>query len=195
LAVEAHPLFVMRGPPGTHDIALGGCVLDALGRPGTVRLPRFDKALDDGVDPAGWPAVEAPVDVVVFEGWCVGARPQPADALTAPVNALEAEEDKDGRWRSAVNAALAGAYQELFGRIDLLALLRPPAFDVVWGWRLEQEHQLRARTGGGMTDAGIARFVQHYERLSRWIDEEMRGRADVVVELDAGRRPLSVRFA
>ena len=193
LAVEAHPLFATRGPPGTHDVGLGCPVLDALGRSGPVRLPRFDKAIDDRAPESTWPRVTG-ARLAIFEGWCVGARPQPAAALTAPVNALEAEDDPDGRWRKAVNDALGGGYQDLFGRIDLLALLRPPSFEAVLGWRLEQEHKLRARTGGGMTDAGIDRFIQHYERLSRWIDVDMPARADVVAQLDAARRPLSVRL-
>ncbi len=194
LAADVHPLFATRGPPGTHDVDLGLAVLDALAAAGPVRLPRFEKAVDDRAAPADWPLVEAPVDVVIFEGWCVGARPQPAKDLAAPVNALEAKADPDGAWRRAVNDTLAGAYQSLFGRIDTLALLRPPSFAAVLGWRLEQEHKLRARTGGGMGDAEVVRFIQHYERLSRWIDLEMPSRAGVAAELDGARRPLSVRF-
>lgn len=192
LATDLHPLFAVRGPPGTHDVGLGLAVLDALARSGPARLPRFDKARDDRVGPADWPVAEAPVQVVLFEGWCVGALPQPAEALATPVNALEAGEDKDGVWRGAVNDALAGAYQALFSRIDILILLRPPSFDVVARWRREQEHKLRERTSGGMTDAEVARFVLHYERLSRWIDREMSARADVVVQLDERRRPVAI---
>ncbi len=194
LAAQVHPLFATRGPPATHDVGLGCAVLDALARPGPVRLPRFDKAIDDRAPPEDGPIVDAPVEVVIFEGWCIGARPQPAEALAEPVNVLEAEADRDGVWRRAVNDALAGPYQDLFGRIDILALLRPPSFEAVFGWRLEQEHKLRARSGGGMTDGEIARFIQHYERLSRWIAVEAPPRADVVAQLDAARRPLSVRI-
>ena len=193
LAEDVHLLFAVRGPPGTHEVGLGCATLDALAAAGPVRLPRFDKAADDRCDPAGWPVVEGPVPVVLFEGWCVGARPQPAEALAAPVNALEAMSDPDGVWRRAVNAALAGPYQALFSRIDLFVLLRSPGFEVVEGWRTEQEQALRARTGGGMSDAEVARFVQHYERLSRWIDQEAPGRADVTVQLDSDRRIVNVR--
>jgi D-glycerate 3-kinase len=192
LAASVHPLFATRGPPGTHDIALGLATLDALARRGGVRLPRFDKATDDRAPTSAWPEIETPVDLVIFEGWCVGARPQPVEALDLPINALEAAEDPDGRWRAAVNQALAGAYQTLFSRIDLLVLLRPPAFDVVLDWRREQEQGLRARTGGGMSDAALVRFIQHYERLTRWIDAEAPARAEVVIPLDAGRRPVAV---
>ncbi len=189
------PLFRTRGPPGTHDVALGCEVLDALARPGLVRLPRFDKATDNPVDPAAWPEVEGPVDVVLFEGWCVGATPQPEADLATPINAMERVEDKQAHWRRYANNCLAGSYRGLFERIDLLIQLRAPAFETVHGWRLEQEHKLRARAGGGMTDTEIARFIQHYERLTRWIDVEMPSRADVVVQLDENRRPVQIAEA
>jgi D-glycerate 3-kinase len=189
------PLFTTRGPPGTHDVNLGFAVLDALARSGPVRLPRFDKATDDPLDPATWPMVEGPVDVVLFEGWCVGAWAQPKADLDDPINALEMAEDSQGRWRLYANERLEGSYRELFERIDLLIQLRAPTFATVHGWRLEQEYKLRARTGGGMTDTEIARFIQHYERLTRWIDAEMPARADVVVQLDEDRRPVRIAAA
>ncbi len=34
-----------------------------------------------------------------------------------------------------------------------------------------------------MGEVAIARFIMHYERLTRWILQEMPGRADVVIEL------------
>jgi len=40
-----------------------------------------------------------------------------------------------------------------------------------------------------MNPAQIARFIAHYERLTRWILEEMPARADAVFPLDAARRP------
>ena len=192
LAREIHPLLATRGVPGTHDVELGLTVLDGLARPGETQLPAFDKAADDR-RPDGVP-VAGPVDVILFEGWCVGAVAQ-AD-VAAPINALERERDPDGRWRTFVNAALAGPYQALFARIDLLVLLKAPSFEVVLVWRQEQEAKLRARLvreGGdlkrAMTDEQVADFIAHYERLTRHILAEMPGRADMVVELDAARRP------
>ncbi len=188
LAARVHPLFAVRGPSGTHDVALGLRVLEGLARPGEVALPRFDKATDDPAPETDWPVVEGPVDVVLFEGWCVGAAPEPAERLAAPVNPLERDEDVDGVWRRHANDALVQNYKALFDRIDLLIQLRAPSFDAVLGWRCEQEHKLIARTGTGMGDAEIARFIQHYERLTRWIDLEMPARADMVVQLDKARR-------
>lgn len=195
LSREVHPLLAVRGVPGTHDVALGISLLRDLRAPGSVSLPAFDKARDDRKP---GPVIEGPVDVVLFEGWCVGARPQNPAALAKPINALEREKDPDGVWRAYANAALAGPYQALFGALDLLILLQAPGFEVVLDWRIEQERKLRerlAREGGDasrvMSDAQVDAFIRHYERLTRWILEEMPDRADVVVALDRSRQPLS----
>lgn len=195
LAKHVHPLLRTRGVPGTHDTKLGVHTLHALAHSGQVRLPRFDKARDDRRPKAEWDSLEAPAQLVLFEGWCVGARPQTLEALDQPVNALEANEDVDGRWRRYVNDALGGEYQRLFAKLDFLALLAAPSFEVVLKWRTQQEHELRAQaTGEGsgvMTDAALARFIQHYERLTRHILIEMPGRADLVIRLSPDRSVVS----
>ena len=196
LADDVHPLLLTRGVPGTHDVALGLAVIDSLGRAGETAVPRFDKARDDRRDRAHWDVVAGPVEVILFEGWCVGARPQAEAALLRPVNPLERTRDPDGTWRRYVNAALAGPYQSLFGPIGYQALLRSPSFDAVFGWRLEQEHKLREREpDAGQSDAQIAVFIQHYERLTRWIDAEMPERADAVAQLGADREVLNLTLA
>jgi D-glycerate 3-kinase len=200
LAREVHPLLAIRGPPGTHEVSLGIDVMSVLGRPGDVLVPRFDKANDERLAPEDWRRIAGPIDVILFEGWCVGARPQAPQALARPVNALERDEDPDGVWRAFVNAALAGAYQALFAPIGYQALLRPPAFDAVLGWRTEQEHKLRAnlaaeRRSGGQSDAELARFVMGYERLTRHIDAEMPARADAVADLGWERELLRLTLA
>lgn len=191
LAANLHPLFVTRGPPGTHDVALGISVLDALRAGQSVTLPRFDKGRDNPAVKSTWPPIDAQCDIILFEGWCVGARPQNASALSKPINRLERLEDGNGVWRSAVNAALMGSYQQLWRRIDRLILLKAPSFSVVTAWRDGQEQALRAQGApAAMGDAQIARFVQHYERLSLHIASEMPGRADMVLALDLERNVI-----
>jgi D-glycerate 3-kinase len=194
LAAEVHPLLLTRGVPGTHDVDLGVRILDCLTKGGAIDIPRFDKATDDR-SPMVWMHSGPPMDVILFEGWCVGARPQGPSALREPVNALERERDPQGVWRAYVNAALAGPYQDLFAPIDLLVLLQPPGFEMVLRWRQQQERQLRAASpGGGMSDAELSVFVQHYERLTRHIQAEMPVRADIVVKLAADRQVEGVDF-
>jgi D-glycerate 3-kinase len=203
MATAIHPLFKTRGPPGTHDVALGLGLLDALtrdGPPDELALPAFDKASDDRRPPDQWPHMVAPVDIVLFEGWCVGARPQASAALATPINALEAEEDPTGRWRGAVEAALAGPYQTLFSRLDRLILLKAPSFDQVYAWRAEQEAALATNLQAApdparrtMSPEELRRFIMHYERLTRHILDEMPSRADLVVALGPGREVLGLQ--
>jgi D-glycerate 3-kinase len=200
LSKRIHPLFRTRGVPGTHDVDLGVELIQRLRRQkGTLALPAFDKQHDDRRPPNLWPIVNTPVSVVILEGWCVGAWPEDPARLATPINALERDEDPQAVWRNHVNYALAGEYRELFGPIQMQILLKAPSFDVVYGWRLEQEHKLRDQliaSGGSstqvMSDAGIARFISHYERVTRHILAEMPARADIVVELDAQRQPISL---
>jgi len=195
LSQEVHPLFVTRGPPGTHDIALGLEVLAALERGEPAALPRFDKGRDDRAPMESWPAAPANTRLLLFEGWCLGAAPEEPQALVAPINALERDEDPQDIWRCHANAALAGDYRRLFGRLDLLVFLAAPNFEVVERWRGEQEagllrHDLAAPHA--MDRTAIVRFIQHYERLTRHMLKEMPGRADIVAEFDQYRRVLRI---
>jgi D-glycerate 3-kinase len=186
-AVDVHPLFATRGVPGTHDVQLGMALLDRLlaGKPAD--LPRFDKAADDRAVEARH--IEGPIDVVLFEGWCVGAAPQPAAALREPLNDLERNEDPDGIWRREVNRRLATDYAELFARIDLLVMLKVPDFEAVRANRRLQEEKL----GSGpavMDEAALDRFLAHYQRLTEHMFAEMPARADILVEIARDQRPL-----
>src|SRR5690606_23328362 len=126
-----------------------------------------DKSVDDR-RPEG-EAVAGPLNVLLFEGWCVGAAPQSEAALAAPVNALEAAEDPDGVWRAYVDAALRGPYAALFAELDMLVMLKVPDFDAVRRNRALQEDKLRARNPGaaGLMDAAaLKRFLDQDERLT-----------------------------
>lgn len=196
LAWNEHPLFATRGVPGTHDVALGEAILEDLLSGRTAAVPRFDKAADDRATVRRM--VEPPLDVVLFEGWCVGAVPQPAEALREPVNALEATEDPEGTWRREVNRRLATDYAELFARIDMLVMLRIEDFGAVRANRLLQERKLAASHPDGtalMDEPALDRFLMHYERLTRWMLEEMPSRADVVIGIGADQRPVEKDLA
>lgn len=193
LAANVHPLLATRGVPGTHDIGLGDATIDALlGARGAVPVPRFDKGRDDRLAEADWPVVDGPVDILLFEGWCVGAAPVDPTALAAPINALERDEDRDARWRTFANDALAGPYAAFFSRLDLLVMLAPPGFEQVREWRQLQEEKLRARTGRGMSTAEVDRFVDHYERLTRHMFATLPSVADIVVRIGTDHQPISL---
>ncbi|UBB26006.1 kinase [Pseudoxanthomonas japonensis] len=189
-ARAVHPLLATRGPPGTHDVGLACDLLDALraGRPAT--LPRFDKLADDRAPESAWERLEV-ADLVIFEGWFLGTPAERDDALREPLNALEREQDGDGRWRRYCNDALRRDYPALWRRFDRLWFLQPPGFEVVAGWRAQQERELaRARPdAASMDDAGVARFVQFFERVSRQALRTLPDLADRTLALDERRRP------
>lgn len=189
LGARIHPLLGTRGVPGTHDVTLAITVLDALiaGRP--CELPRFDKATDDRKSNGS--IVSEPVDLVIFEGWCVGAQAEPESRLSTPVNDLERAEDPDGVWRQFVNDALSESYPALWRRLDRLLFLRVPDLIAVIRWRTQQEQALPPTRR--MSAADVERFVAHYERLTRWMAENMVERADLVGFLDDSHRLKDLR--
>jgi D-glycerate 3-kinase len=200
LAQRIHPLLQTRGVPGTHDVELALATIESLAGEESTLVPVFDKAIDDRLPRRGWREAPGRQRVVILEGWCVGARPQSAAELAVPVNALERDEDPHGTWRGYVNDALRGPYRALFDRLSPLVLLAAPSFEVVRGWRGEQEHKLRervARAGGDasrvMDDAQILRFISHYERVTRHILAEMPARADHLISLDPQRTARFLR--
>lgn len=185
LGETIHPLLSTRGVPGTHDINLALRTLDELlNNTGQVAIPRFDKARDDRRPPADWDNFAAPADLVIFEGWCLSARPQPDTELQTPINELEANEDADGRWRRYVNHHLEEDYPLLFQRIEFLVALLAPDFGCVYRWRRHQEKQLPPDSGDAiMDDRALQRFVQHFERVTRY-NLPFQAQANVVFHLD-----------
>jgi D-glycerate 3-kinase len=168
LAAEIHPLLATRGVPGTHDMGLMAATIEQLLAGGAPDIPRFDKSVDDRLPQEQWHSPMRAVDVILLEGWCLGATAQPEEELVAAVNPLESKEDPDGSWRHFANGVLKEAFPPLYARVDEWIMLRAPSFDCVYRWRLEQEHKLAARRSGEgvMSDAQVARFIQFYQRIT-----------------------------
>lgn len=204
LAESIHPLLRTRGVPGTHDVSSAMTVIDQLlgaSAETVTALPRFDKGTDEPVPQDRRMQYGGRPDIIIFEGWCVGARPQPAADLAKPLNALERDQDESGHWRAYVNARLGGDYTTLFGRLDRLCMIAAPSFDQVFAWRRQQELTLerRARMTGDptpmlMDDAALEWFIMHFERLTRHILMTMPTYADVVLRLSAARSVCDLRF-
>lgn len=165
LGATVHPLLSTRGVPGTHDTGWLGRVMTDMQASGdevaTVRLPVFDKGADDRSGQR-----ESPVQVLVLEGWCLGVRAQPEDMLQQPINTLERDEDPQGVWRSWVNDQIRRHYEPLWRQIDYWVQLKPPGFEQVVMWRSQQEQQIEPTLR--MDSIALGRFIDHYERLTRW---------------------------
>lgn len=203
-----HPLFVTRGVPGTHDVELGMEIIDSLcaDEPDRVtKIPVFDKSIDDRCPDSVWQEWVGGADLIVLEGWCVGAQPQTEAELAEPINVLERNDDPDGLWRRHVNEQLAGPYRELFSRLDVLLMLCVPSMDAVFEWRSLQEKKLAERVQyiydtqqptdhlRIMNEHEIKRFIQHYERLTRAMLAELPAQSDVTLFLNENHKIADIQ--
>jgi D-glycerate 3-kinase len=201
LARDVHPLLRTRGVPGTHDLVLGFKTLRNLQEADTFSrtpIPRFDKARDDRAARKNWDVFKGRPEFILFEGWCVDAKPQAERALRKPINRLERDCDPDGVWRRYVNDQLAGPYQALFAGIDLLIFMQARSFDCVYRWRGLQEKKLHGakprKNGAVMDERSLETFIMHYERLTRWMLKEMPTRADILLPLAPDQRIRAVKI-
>jgi D-glycerate 3-kinase len=200
LARDVHPLLRARGVPGTHDVKLGVETLQRLQKASArsrTPLPAFDKAQDDRAPRGDWEVFSGRPAFILFEGWCVDARPQPVTALRRPINRLERDCDPNGVWRRYVNAQLADPYRELFAPIDVLIFMQASSFDCVYKWRGLQEKKLRAYAKKGravMDKRKLETFIMHYERLTRWMLKDMPKRADILLPLAPDQHIRAVKI-
>ncbi|BFM12409.1 kinase [Simiduia litorea] len=203
LAATIHPLLATRGVPGTHDVNLALETLDALKHGRSTALVRFDKSIDDRAPVDQWETVDLPVDVVILEGWCMGATPEPDECLEQPINVLEQNEDSQGIWRRFVNEQLKQSYVDFFTYADITVMLKAPSFGSVFAWRWQQEQKLAEKLqtnntspnqsapfttqSGVMNQAQVARFIQHYQRLTEHMLKSMPPLVSHLYELDEQR--------
>lgn len=197
MAREVHPLFLTRGPPGTHDLALLQALIDRLSAAGPddeTAIPDFDKRGDDRMPPERWRRFTGRPSAVLIDAWCLGAPPEPEAALAEPVNALEREHDPDGRWRRAADGFVAGPYAAFAARFDAVLFLQAPGFEVVLDWRCQQEADLLGLAPDDLPQderRRLAGFIQYFERITRRMLSDG-VRSSVTVKLDRNRKPVSV---
>jgi len=185
LAREIHPLFQQRGVPGTHDLGKLLTDLDRLrqGEIGDLRLPVFDKSMDDRAQDGRSRIPETAPQVILVEGWCVGAMPQALSDLTAPVNDVERRQDPGSHWRNHVQQAWQRMYDALGERLEQVWYIRVPDWDCVIDWRWQQEQELAQKNLHSRQD--VANFLASFERIFRHMQVSYPQWADLVIE--AGR--------
>lgn len=153
-----------RGLPGTHDVELGRRVLQELsdinsqGDGKTIHLPIYDKSKFAGLGDRSTETrpVNGPVDIVVFEGWCVGFYPLPNDVLeqvyeegripnsvavlkSKPYEGLDQPFFKRHSLESLkdINEYLKGYAEELWCYLDALVRLVPEDMAYTYDWRIQ----------------------------------------------------------
>ena len=195
LSKRVHPMLLTRGVPGTHDVGLGLETLESLCQAEEdtlTAIPSFSKPLDQHFPRESWQRYKGRPDFIFFDAWCGGARPLPTENWKGPMNALEEEEDPDGIWSRWSNSELSRDYQLLFERFDLLLLIKVPSMEHVYESRWLQEQTLEKTLSDPemlkkiMTKEQVYRFVMYYERLTRYVLEEMPSFADIVLDRSEG---------
>ena len=189
LSRSEHPLFAVRGVPGTHDFELLLEHLQSLLDPHhpDISLPKFDKSIDSRLDDARLvPAGFVPA-VIFVEGWIVGVPPQTGAQVLSPANDLEAGQDSDGEWRHRVNAHLYDYYKALDPLIDTRWNFQAPGWDSVIEWRWHQEQDGQQEMLDTRDEA--ASFLNHFQRLCMHMQNTSDQWADVVIQLDPDHIP------
>ncbi len=198
MSLNVSPLFKTRGVPGTHDTKLLLKCIKSLKQKKfkKIKIPRFDKSVDDRTSKNKWQNINSKANVVIFEGWCVGATPQKKKDLLIPINRLERLRDKKRVWRNKVNNELKNKYKKIFKLLDKIIFLKVPSFKHVYEWRMLQEKKLKMMSKGNkiMSSLEIKNFIQHYERLTKHMRKHLGKKADTIVNIDKKHKLKSIKF-
>ena len=183
---KIHNLFKTRGVPGTHDINLVKKFFYNLKKINLKKFksPRFDKSADDRFKRKYWNDIKRKPEIVILEGWCIGAKPQSNILIKRPINILEKLEDKNFIWRKYVNEKLKREYKSLFAKIDHFIFIKIPNFKMVFKWRLLQEKKLKKKSYSNkkiMNYNEIKRFIMFYQRITLQMIKDLSKSASVVM--------------
>jgi len=201
LSKNKHPLLMTRGVPGTHDIDLMLNFFKKIKdrKFKTLQVPKFNKATDDRCPKSMWYKLKLRPDVIIFEGWCVGARAQTSTQLKKPINPLERVYDESVKWRSHVNNHLNSKYKILFKQLDGLIYLKAKNFSLLRGWRLKQERKLWTQTKNKknlkiMSTGDVINFMQTYQRITQQMFKDALKSSSIIMNLNSNHQIQSIRF-
>ena len=199
MSQQKHSLFKTRGVPGTHDINLIKNFFISVKRKKfkKIKLPKFNKSIDDRSKKNYWHNINKRPEIIILEGWCVGAKPQILSSLRKPVNILERHEDKDLIWRKYANEKLKKEYKEIFAMIDYFIFMKVPNFKMVFKLRLLQESKLKKKFHYKkkiMTYSAIKRFIMFYQRITLQMMKDLSKSASIVLLLKKNHEIKRVLF-
>jgi len=200
LSKSKHKLFFTRGVPGTHDTKY---LINYFKNLGDLKagkkiftIPKFNKAIDDRLSKKHWYRFSNKCDIILFEGWCVGATDENNRSILAnPINNLEKVEDRQCVWRKLVNNHLKKDYKILYSFIDFMIYLKAPSFKKVLEWRTLQEKKLskfKKEKNLIMNNSQLKRFVMFYERITQHMFKHMPKSADIVIPINFQHQPMHV---
>ena len=201
LSKKKHHLLMTRGVPGTHDIDLMLNFFKNIKTKNFKRLqvPTFDKSIDDRCSKKLWHKIKSKPDVIIFEGWCIGAKAQTNAQLKKPINSLERVHDQDGKWRSYVNNQLKIKYKTLFKQLDGLLYLKADNFNLLRKWRLKQERKLLLKTKNKknlkiMSSGDVIHFMQTYQRITQQMFKDALKSSSIIMNLNSKHQIQKIKF-
>jgi len=201
LSKNKHPLLKTRGVPGTHDIDLMLRFFKKVKSKNfkNLEVPKFNKAIDDRCKKSLWYKLKSKPDVVIFEGWCVGAKAQTIKQLKKPINSLERVYDQGAEWRSHVNNQLKTKYKTLFKQLDGLLYLKAKNFNLLRNWRLKQERKLWIQTKNKknlkiMSSGDVINFMQTYQRITQQMFKDALKSSSIIMSLNSNHQIENVKF-
>ena len=198
MSEKDHPLFLTRGVPGTHDIQLLNNILKKFKEKKfkNLLIPKFDKSIDDRSKKFKWQKIKKRPDIVILEGWCVGATHQKESDLKKPLNSIEKKFDQKLIWRRKVNYYLKNQYKKIFKKIDKLVYLKAPNFSYIYKWRLlqEQKMKLTLKNKKTMSKQQVKEFIMYYERITKHMIKNFYKISDMTIFLDKYHRSKKIKF-
>ncbi len=201
LSKKIHPFLMTRGVPGTHDINIMLNFFKKVKSKSfrSLKLPKFDKAIDDRCDKKFWHSINKRPDVIIFEGWCVGARAENNITLKKTINLLEKKDDKKLIWRKFVNQQLKLKYKKLYAQLDCLLFLKAESFGLLQQWRLKQEKKLRLNNKGIrnskiMNKKDVIKFMQTYQRVTQNMFKHAPKYSSIILNLNRNHQIKSVKY-
>ncbi len=193
LSKRVHPMLLTRGVPGTHDINM---MLNFFKNSKSkkfkrLKLPTFNKAIDDRFNKKKWYDLKKRPDVIIFEGWCVGAKSEKNNTLKKTINSMEKIKDQKQVWRKYVNHQLKSKYKNLYSQLNCLIFLKAKNFSLLQKWRLKQERKLRVKSkvkSKIMSNADVLNFMQTYQRITQNMFKNMPKYASVIFNLNSNHQ-------
>ena len=194
-------LFLTRGVPGTHDTKILFNCLTKLKKKSfsKILIPKFDKSIDDRCKKNKWTKVLKKPDVVIFEGWCVGARAEKNSTLKKAINSLEKKDDLKLIWRRFVNKELKSKYKKLYNQLNCLLFLKANNFSLLQKWRLKQEKKLwlknkKSSNNKIMSKKDVIKFMQTYQRITQNMFRYAPKYASIIFNLNSNHQIKSVTY-
>ncbi len=201
LSKRVHPMLLTRGVPGTHDINM---MLNFFKKSKSkifkrLKLPRFNKATDDRFGKKHWYDLKKKPDVIIFEGWCVGAKSEKIETLKRTINSMEKTKDQKQIWRKYVNDKLKTKYRKLYSQLNCLIYLKAKDFSLLQKWRLKQERKLWIKSKKSfntkiMSKEDILSFMQTYQRVTQNMFRYMPKYASIIINLNSNHQIKSAIY-